>query len=410
MKNKLIKNTVSLYVMNISKILISLVTLPYLTRILSKDCYGIVSYVKAVMSYMQLIVDFGFILSGANDIIGAKADKIKTEYEIGDIFAAKLILAVFSLIVLIIFMLFIPILRGNIIYTLLSFAVVFLTCFLFDYFFMGIEEMQMLAAQYICMRTISTVLTFIFVRSDSDILWMPIFDIIGSIAAAILVMYELKKRKITVRFTNFKNILNKIKKSALYFVSDFATTAFGVLNTLIIGIYASEVQVAEWSLCLQMVMAVQAMYTPITNGIYPEMVKNKNINIIKKSLKIFMPIIFAGCIFTFFAAEYVLLIIGGEQYVNAAGLLRALIPVLFISFPEMLFGWPVLGALERVKETTITTVIAAVLQILGLILLIAINKFTLINIAFLRGITDLILFLSRLWYCIKFRKEFNQNV
>lgn len=49
-----------------------LLTLPYLTRVLSVESYGVVSYVKAVMQYMQLVVDFGFMLSGTKDIVNAK--------------------------------------------------------------------------------------------------------------------------------------------------------------------------------------------------------------------------------------------------------------------------------------------------------------------------------------------------
>ena len=47
----LVKNTTMLYIMNITKIILPLVTLPYLTRVLSKECYGVVSYVKEVMRY-----------------------------------------------------------------------------------------------------------------------------------------------------------------------------------------------------------------------------------------------------------------------------------------------------------------------------------------------------------------------
>ncbi len=409
MQNKILKNTFSLYAMNIAKLIIPLITLPYLTRVLTKDCYGIVSYVKAVMGYMQLIVDFGFMLSGTNDIIHAKSDKHKMECEIGDILAARLLLAGVAYAALVILMFAIPILKKNILYTVLSFVVVVITCFLFDYFFRGIEEMQVIAIRFVSMKSVSAALTFIFVKSDADVLWIPILDIVGSIVAVVLVFTELKKRKIKIRFTCMKNVLHKIKMSALYFMSNFATTAFGVLNTLLIGIYATESQVAEWSLCMQLINAAQSLYSPVTDGIYPEMIKNKKISLIKKSLKIFMPIVSAGCIFTFFSAKYVLLIIGGEQYVNAAYLLRSLIPVLFFSFPAILIGWPALGAIGRVKEITQTTVFTALFQVLGLVILITLNKFTLINIALLRGITELILFLSRFIFCIKFRREFNYN-
>ncbi len=55
-------NVSMLYIMNIAKLVFPLITLPYLTRVLSVDCYGVVSYVKATMVYAQLVVDFGFML------------------------------------------------------------------------------------------------------------------------------------------------------------------------------------------------------------------------------------------------------------------------------------------------------------------------------------------------------------
>ena len=68
-----------LYGMSIAKIVFPLLTLPYLTRVLSVESYGVVSYVKAVMQYMQLVVDFGFMLSGTKDIVNANNDHEKLE-------------------------------------------------------------------------------------------------------------------------------------------------------------------------------------------------------------------------------------------------------------------------------------------------------------------------------------------
>ena len=46
MKSNVIKNTIMLYGMSIAKIVFPLLTLPYLTRVLSVESYGVVSYVK----------------------------------------------------------------------------------------------------------------------------------------------------------------------------------------------------------------------------------------------------------------------------------------------------------------------------------------------------------------------------
>lgn len=407
MKNsKIAKNTIALYAMNIAKMILPLITLPYLTRVLTKDCYGTISYVKAVMQYMQLFVDFGFLLSGTKNIVKTINDKEKLEKETGDILFAKIILSGLAFMVLLILVAFIPILRVNISLTLLSFVTVFLTCFLFDYFFRGTEEMQVIAKRFVLMKLISSALTFVFVKNDSDVLWIPILDILGSIFAIVLVVCELKKRNIRIRISNIKNIVFKIKESFVYFVSDMATTAFNALNTVLIGLFLTEGQVADWSICMQMVSAVQSMYSPIINSIYPEMVKNKNIKLIKKVLKIFMPMIIIGCIFTFLVAEPALVLIGGKQYITATLVLRTLIPLLFISFPAMLFGWPALGAISKEKQVTKTTICAALVQIIGLILLAILNQFTLLNIAILRCVSEFLLFFLRFFYCRKYKLEF----
>ena len=403
---KLAKNTTALYIMNITKIALPLFTLPYLTRVLSKDCYGVVAYVKAVMQYMQIVVDFGFLLSATKDIVKVQKDKDAISKVVGDTLMAKLMLVFSAFVLLLIMIINIPMLRANVIYTIMSFVVVALTCFLMDFLFRGLEEMQVITFRYVIMRTIATVFTFVFVRSDSDMMWIPCLDIIGSVVAIVLVFVEMKKRGIYIKITGLKNAISKLKDSAVFFLSNMASTTFTALNTLMIGLFINTNQVAEWSVCMQIVSAVQSMYSPITDGIYPYMVKTKDWKLINKTAKIFMTLITLGCIFTFFVAKIVLFIVGGQKYVNAALLLRAFIPLLFFSFPAMLFGWPALGAIGKSKKTTFTTVLTAIIQIIGMIVLLLIGEFNVIALALWRGITESILFVSRYRYCKKFRNEF----
>ena len=43
--NKVTKNTIMLYIMNIAQLILPLVTLPYLPTVLTVDNYGVVNYV-----------------------------------------------------------------------------------------------------------------------------------------------------------------------------------------------------------------------------------------------------------------------------------------------------------------------------------------------------------------------------
>ena len=406
MKSNVIKNTMMLYGMSIAKIVFPLLTLPYLTRVLSVESYGVVSYVKAVMQYMQLVVDFGFMLSGTKDIVNAKNDHEKLEKEVGDILLARVLLAAAAFVALLGMTAVIPLLRTNIGYTLLAFVTVFLSVFLFDYFFRGIEKMQVITLRFVTMRGIATALTFVFVHSDKDILFVPLLDAVGSLVAVILVFVELKKENIKIHFSGVSTAWKKLKNSFVYFASNMATTAFGALNTLLIGAFLPATEVAYWSVCMQLIGAVQTMYTPITDGIYPEMIKTKSWKFIKRLLMIFMPIVFAGSAFSIAVAPYVLQIVGGEQYIAATSLFRTLVPVLIFSFPGIVLGWPTLGALDKAAQVTKTTILSAVVQVASLLLLIATGHFTVMWIAIFRCVTEFVLMARRGWYCWKYRKEF----
>ena len=393
--SNIIINTVMLYGLSIAKILFPLLTLPYLTRILSVDSYGAVSYVKSVMQYMQITVDFGFMLSGTKDIVNARDNKATLGSEVGNILLARLLLVGATFLALLFMIFQIDLLYDHALYTLLAFGSVFLSVFLFDYLFRGIEQMQVVTVRFVLMRGISTILTFVFVHGDADVLWIPILDILGSVAAIVMVARQIRKLDIKIRISNVKLALSKLKESAIYFASNMATTAFGALNTVLIGIYLPASDVAYWSVCNQMIAAIQTMYTPITDGIYPDMVKNKDIRLIKKVLLIFMPIILLGSAFAAIVARYVLLIIGGPQYAVAVPIFRCLIPVLIFSFPGIVLGWPTLGALGRVREVTATTIFAAVFQVLGIVGLIFTGMFDLMSLAVLRAATEFVLFASR---------------
>lgn len=408
MKNKnIVNNTIMLMIFNIAKIVFPFITLPYLTRILTTDSYGTVAYVKTVMSYMQIFVDFGFVLSATKDIVKNKENKNKLEFVIGDTMIARIILGLIVFFVVLILSLALPILKENLLFTMLSYVVVFESIFLMDFLFRGLEKMHVITIRFIVMKLISTALTFVLIKNDSNLLLIPILDILSSSIAILLVFFEIKKLKLKMHFSEIKNAITSIKKSFIYFISNVASTSFNALSTIIIGIYVSPTEVAYWSVCMQIIGSIQACYSPISDGIYPEMIRSKNISIIKKVLKIFLPIIGLGCIATYFLAKPVLLVLGGEKYLPAVPVLQLLIPNLFVGFLSIIFGWPTLGAIGKEKETTISTVSSIALNIVLLVILIITNTFNLYTIAIVRIITECMLFGMRYLYYRKNKELFS---
>lgn len=405
---KATKNIVMLYGLNLAQLVLPLFTLPYLTRVLSVDGYGVVNYVRAVMGYMTLIIEFGFILSGTKEIVDAKNDKEKIGKIVGKITQGKLILTIVSFILLLVMIKFIPILSRYPLFSILSFVPAFLSIFLFDYLFRGLEKMQILTIRYLITKGISTVLTFIVIKNDSDINLIPILDIIGTVVAIIWIYYELKNNSIKIKFVPIKEVLQNLRLSFIYFLSSIATTAFGALNTICVGIYLSSADVAYWGVVMSLVGAVQSMYAPISDGIYPNMIKTKSLNLFSKIILFFIPFLLAGSLILAFGSNLIITIIGGAKYLYAAKYLKECILLLIISFFSVLFGWPLLGAIGKVKETTFTTILTSILQALGLVILIISHLFTIELLILLRTLTELFMALLRLRYAFKFKYEFKK--
>ena len=96
---KIVNNTIMLMIFNIAKIIFPFITLPYLTRVLSTEAYGTVAYVKTVMTYMQIVVDFGFVLSATKDIVKSRENKESLAYIVGDTLIARVILGAIGFLI-----------------------------------------------------------------------------------------------------------------------------------------------------------------------------------------------------------------------------------------------------------------------------------------------------------------------
>ena len=404
------KNTILLYMLTFAKMVFPLITLPYLTRVLTKDSYGVVTYVKSCMTYLHILVDFGFLYSAVKDIVNCNGDKQKIGVATGEVLVGKVLLGLLSLVVAVVLCFCIPILKDYFVYTILSAVAVMITAFLLDYLFRGLEKMHVLTIIFVIMRGLTTALTFIFVKSDKDLLIIPILEIIGNILAVAISLLFLYRYKIKLIFPKIKNVFLRLKESAIYFISSMATTAFTALLTLLIGIFITDLTlIAYWGVSIQLINAVVSMYDPIMKGIHPQMVKHKNIKFIGKVLCLFMPIVLAGCLLCFFIPETIITIIAGKKYIDAVPIFRGLIPVMLISFPSMLMGWPSLGAINKEKQVTFSTIVSALFQVSVLGILILFDAFTMTAIIILRSVTEFVLMLIRGYFVLKYKNSFKEE-
>lgn len=405
-QNVFVSNTISLYLMNLVRILLPLVTIPYLARVFSTEVYGLVVYSKALMSYAQLFIDFGFLLSATRSIVLAADDKNKINKIVGDTLVEKTILSVMVIVFFVLLLPHLPILTGFDLFIWLSIFAVLSNVFILDFLFRGLELMHYVAVPYVIAKIISTIFTLLLIKHDSQLLLLPILDIIGNAAAILFSWHYKNKYGIRIVFSNAHIWIADLKESFIFFLSNFSTTIFGAFTTLIAGSYLPLNQLAYWGICMQLLSAAKALYSPITNSLYTQLIKSRDIKLVKRIAKFMGVPMLIGTAVVFSQSNAIMWIIGGEKYSVAGIYLIMLLPAFVFSFYSMLYGWPVLGAINKIGLTTSTTVVTSIIHSLLLIALIALNQFNLTNLACTCSISEGILFFLRYGIYWKDRKLF----
>ena len=311
----LAKNTVMLYIMQISSYVFPLLSFPYLTRVLGAEKYGIVVFANSIMSYFTLFIEFGFLLSGTKIC----SDFCNNKEKLGDItfgiIQAKLLLVILSAFALILSCMFVQKIRQDSVFFILSFIGIFLTVFLPDFLFRGIEQMEILTYRVVAAKFIYTGLIFLFIKDESDYLLVPLAIIGSNIFAVILTWAEIIRKKIILfSRVSFKQTFKYLKDSSLFFLSRIAATFYSSLNTVILGFKFPSSQVGQYGVANTLTNTCRSLMSPISDSIYPYMIKQKNFRLVKKIILILEPLILACCAVLWIIAEPTVKFVCGQGY------------------------------------------------------------------------------------------------
>jgi PST family polysaccharide transporter len=394
------KNALWQYGLQALKYLLPFVTLPYLTRVLEPEGYAVYAYVVAFMGFVQTFLDFGFNLSGTKGV--ARAGGAEAEGRaVGAVTEARLLLGALAAGPVLLVALALPITRENVAYTALAYAAALGRALLPDFVFQGHERMGPLTARYLATKGLSTALTFVLVRSSDDLLWVPALDVLSG-AVGLAWSFAAARRLFGTVPTRvpLREALAALRESALYAFSNLAASAFSSLATVVVGVAVEDrAEVSYWSLGVTALSAVQSLWAPVTNSLYPHVLRGGGLGFARRVALAALPAVLAAAAALWLLADPVVLLVGGEAYLGGSWVLRALSPVVPLSFYAMLLGWPVLGASGRVAAVTRSTVASGAFCTAALLALALAGAADLRSVCAVRCAAEALLLAGRAWGC-----------
>lgn len=399
-RNRFAHNAAMQYGLQIAKYLFPFVTIPYLTRTLGPEAYAIRAYILAAMTFAQVFLDYGFNAYGTKAIALAENDWVRKNEETSSIVILRCTMFLLGLPVLAVITALVPIMRGNPIYVTIAYFTVCFKAMLPDFVFQGEEDMGIITQRFVISQAVGTALILLLVHGPADLLWVPTFEALAALIALVWSWHNvLGLRGYCLVLVPIANLRNAFAQSTVFFFSSAATTIFTSLTTLMIGIYVTDTsQISYWSIAMTAVSAIQSLYTPITNSLYPHMVIRRDFALAKRLLMLGMPTVLIGTVAFAMLRDTVMLVIGGTEYLEGSYVIGLVSPVLFFSFPAMLLGFPILAAVGRESELTASSIVSAGFHIAGLVVLALTGQFTIPHVAILRDCTEAVLLAARAWF------------
>ncbi len=319
----------------ILNLLIPLITYPYLIRVLGKETYGLVVLVQTIISYLAILVNFGFNLSATKEISIHRNNHEKLNEIVSSVFVIKGTLLVISFLFLFLVINFIPLAKTHKILLFLSmYACVYDMIFPLWYF-QGIEKMKYITLTNALSRITFLILIFILIKSENDYLLVPVIYGIGALIAGFISLYIIFiKDKIKFSFQKLSILKHHTKESFTFFISSISIQIYINANKVIVGSFLGLAEVAVYDLAEKLVSLMKLPLSLISQTIFPKISNDLNKVFVWKMFRyVFLLNIFIFSV-VYITAPFMVVLIGGNKLTDAIGVLRMLaitVPVIGMS-------------------------------------------------------------------------------
>lgn len=356
-------------------LLLPLITVPYVSKVLGANGIGDYAFTYANTQYFVLFGMIGITLYGNREIAYVRDNPKKLKEIFFSIYTLQLITTFISLLLFIIFALFLTSYEYRLLY-LVQGVNILAAMFDISWLFMGLEQFKKTVVRNTLVKLVSLISIFVFVKSSEDIIIytaiLSLATLIGNLTFWFYIsnMFKLKDFKIS-------KLSVHLKSSLMLFIPQIAIQIYVLLDRTLLGILSSTTEVGFYENSQKIVKIVLTIATAVGTVMMPKIahtVASGDLDKVKYYIKnsfFFVSALSFPLMFGLMGiAKQLSPWFFTDQFAGIDNLLiiSSLI-ILAISWSNVI-GMQLLIPLNRVKEFTISVTTGAVINlVLNLILL-----------------------------------------
>lgn len=388
---------------NILNIIFPIITFPYVSRVLRVGEIGKYNFSSSFVSYFLLIAALGISTYAVREGSKIRDDYKKLSNFASQIFSINIVSTIISYILLFLCLLIFKKLHS---YTsciiIFSIQIIFTTIGT-EWIYTIFEDFTYITARSILFKIISVILLFLLVRKPGDYLNYAMITVFSTVGSNVLNYIHAKKFcdiKITMKIEWKKHI----KPILVIFASSVAITIYLSLDTTLLGIMKNDYAVGIYAVSTKIYNIIKQLMSAILTVTIPRFAYlwgEKKIREFKDLLceisDVLALIAIPASVGVFMLAPQIILILSSSKYIQAVTSLRLLCPALIFSIFSWIFTSCVLIPIKRENKVLVTTIIAAVFNLVFNILFIPV--FSENAAAFLTSLSEFISMVMGIYFC-----------
>ena len=370
MSLKLLYNVITLFIWQGSVYLVPLITVPYLSRTLGVEKFGLLGIAGALVTYVTVIVDWGFSTSGTQKAAQISSDKLALRKLFWDVTFAKMLIGVTAVTISTAIVFIVPSLYDlRYIFLIFMFQVIF-GILNASWLLQGLERMIGFAFASLIGRLLIIPLTLLFVKTPDDVAIAAAIQggtFLISTAASLIV--ASKSTRLLPVELKLSGAVEQLILGARLFVVTGGITLYSQSNIVVLGSVSGAVEAGLYSGVDRIRRALQSLTSPLSTAVFPRVSNvlprdpQQGVRLIKFVMIIQGSFTLLLSLLIFFGSRTIVDLFLGPDFRDSVVVLQIISPIIFVIGVSTVLGMNILLPFGLSSEFTKITVASGVFNI-----------------------------------------------
>jgi polysaccharide transporter, PST family len=383
LSHRVARNAGALGIIQIVGYIAPFLALMRLTQVLGVATYGVVAFSIGIVQIAAVVVDVGFILSATQKISVSREKHHFVARLSGAVFVIKLASFALCAVAIVAYAMVTDKYAEHSALFVLSLLPLLGHCLQPLWLFSGIERMGYMTVFMVLTKMSFVALVYLLVAGESDYLLVPVADGIAQLTGAAIGIFLIYRSGYRIAMPTRRDIRYAIRLTGGFYLSRLAVTAYSGSAIIILGLVTTPSLVALYSLAEQLYRAIQSLFGPVVQALYPYMARERDLVLLRKVALGFAAVAVAGGIVGYLISPWLIGRIFGPSWIPSAAVMNVFLIAVTVHVMTILAGYPLAAALDRLDVANRSVFWGSVLYAALAILVVVYDRATPVTFAWL---------------------------